>query len=167
MSQQKAASGALSGAVSYLAQGAIATATGQSFHWSVQDFAVSVGFGAVTGAAFGGAGYGIGKFAPRIFGFGGEQLGAGDDPAGFWAKSTFDSPEESLATHLRVHGAGRSAAQYTQDALTLRDLRWGEGRLIPIGGGPGRTFGSIGWKIPGETGGIYTLAGKFVSFWYD
>gem|GEM_PF-6656391 len=174
-----AISGAIAGAASYLMEGGVATVTGREFEWSAQAFGESVLFGAATGAAFGGAGYAVGRFAPKIFKFTGKRVGPSDDPASFWNKGTFKSGRESLNAHTgpqyAARVAGRSQVQFTNDALAARDALWGapgvRQGLATIGGKgePGSLLrlvtGSPGWRIRGPGGGIYDFTGKIVTFW--
>ena len=150
-----AVSGAVSGAASYLTQGGLATATGQQFHWSAQDFALSVGTGALAGAVGAGVGYGLGQV-----------FRSSESAASSWSKATFNSPEESFAYHFDKHviraGLDVTPTEYTQDALFLRDTQWSEGFLWQL------RDGSVGWKIDSGVGqkGIYTLGGDIVTFLY-
>lgn len=123
--------------------------------------------------AFAGAGYGIGRFAPKLFGFLGERVGPGDNPASFWNQGTFDSPTESMSYHVDGHGLGQSDVEFTNDALTARDVLWNAPGIrqgpVPIGGitrfGTAIRYmtGSIGWKI--WPAGIYDYTGGVVTFW--
>ncbi len=170
-----AISGAAAGAASYFLEGGAATATGREFDWSAEAFGKSVLIGAGTGAAFGAAGYVAGRFAPKIFRFGGERVGPSDDAALYWNKGTFKNSRDSLLSHLLEHGKGRTPAQYTNEALGARDALWGargvNQGLATIGGKgePGSLLrmitGSPGWRIKGPTGGIYDFLGRVVTFW--
>jgi len=99
-----AISGAVSGVASYGAQGISATASGQQFNWSVTDLAVSVGLGALGGAAGGAVGYGVGRLV--------SSLGRGGSGAiGKIAGGLEDGGSKSIrlaqgATLRRVFGGG-------------------------------------------------------------
>lgn len=154
-----AAAGAGSGALSSAATYAIETAvTGKEF--STGELLTSMALGAGTGA-FAGAGYGLARAAPRLLGFGGKSLGAGQSAASAWRDG-----QAGLRGHLpRGLGPG---TQYTDDALTLRNAAWDMGKPWPTGHGPGHIFGSVGWKIDSGYGwkGWYTLTGKIISLRY-
>jgi len=93
------------------------------------------------------------------------------ESSSFWSATRQGSrilnPFETMTYHYGTHVPADfdiSAGEYTRDALSLRNLLWDTGREVPF-----RSFGGTAWKIttPWGPGGIYTLAGKIISFWYE
>ncbi len=68
---------------------------------------------------------------------------------------------------MHKHAQGLSVGEYTQDALSLRDALWSEGRLERLWGGSGVNLGvRIENSFDAGRGGIFTLSGDIVTFWY-
>src|SRR6266566_4872828 len=93
------------------------------------------------------------------------------ESSNFWSPTRQGSrlldPLETMTYHFGRHVPADfdiSLGDYTRDALSLRNLLWDTGRAVPF-----RSFGGTAWKITTEwgPGGIYTLAGKIISFWYE
>ena len=81
-----------------------------------------------------------------------------------WYKSTFDTVEDSMEYHLRIHGKGRTIEEYTQSAMDFynQNKHLGEDVILKDG--------SEGIKIQTGTGknkvgGFWTKDGKLVTFW--
>ncbi len=85
----------------------------------------------------------------------------------YWNKGTFPTSYDSLVYHLNEHAQGLSAGEYTQDALNLRDALWSESELWRLRGGSGVDLGlRILSDFGAGQGGIFTLWGDIVTFWY-
>jgi hypothetical protein len=87
---------------------------------------------------------------------------------GLWDRASFDSAEETLAYHYKMHvldrGINKSVEQYTSDGADFftrhsQDAGW---RSTEISG----DRSGVKLSIAGEGGGVYTSQGKIVTFFY-
>lgn len=86
-----------------------------------------------------------------------------------WHKGTFENSTESLLYHLKKHGRGRSAIQYTEDGMTFFETYKKLGTTTVL------RDGSQGIKIQlkviredgcfQKVGGYWSADGKLVTFW--
>jgi hypothetical protein len=86
-----------------------------------------------------------------------------------WHKGTFENIADSLIYHLKKHGKGRSAMQYTADATTFfeKNKKLGK-RVILRDGSLGIGIQTITKDSSGKitpVGGYWTVDGKLVTFW--
>jgi len=80
-----------------------------------------------------------------------------------WSSATFRSREAAAAYHTSKHGDGRTTAAYTRDAVKFKRRTGPEAwkNTTLKDGTPGRKA-----RRKGKEGGIFTEAGRIVSFWY-
>ncbi len=72
-----------------------------------------------------------------------------------WDRGTFYSIARTIMYHLDRHGRGRSAYQYTNDAITAWEMEKQNARLVYWGG-------RVVYRV---RSGYYTLEGKILTFW--
>lgn len=83
-----------------------------------------------------------------------------DIAASKWYKSTFNTATDFLNYHVKEHGLGRTAGQYTDDALKFFNENKNKAQSVTL------RDGSPGLKIEaGNKGGYYTPDGKVVTYW--
>lgn len=79
-----------------------------------------------------------------------------------WYKSTFPTTMDSVHYHVKKHGKGRNAVQYTQDAMAFYERYKNRGRRVTL---KDRQH-TPGIKIRvNNAGGLWTEDGKLVTFW--
>ncbi len=87
-----------------------------------------------------------------------------------WHKGTFQDNSETIIYHLKKHGKGRSAVQYTQDAMSFFETNKQKGvKVILRDGTPGikiqiQALTEEGLPIK-KIGGYWTENGKLVTYW--
>jgi len=85
-----------------------------------------------------------------------------------WYKGTFYNRIQSIRYHLTKHGKGRSALEYTKDAMNFFKKNKNMGRNVILKDGiPGIKI-QIKSIVNGKTkrtGGYWTKDGKLVTFW--
>ncbi len=85
-----------------------------------------------------------------------------------WHKGTFPNKTQSLAYHLKKHGKGRTASQFTKDAQDFfaKNKQLGQPTTLKDGT-PGIKI-QTKTKVNGKTvrvGGYWTTSGKLVTYW--
>lgn len=85
-----------------------------------------------------------------------------------WHKGTFPNKTQSVMYHYRKHGNGRTAVQYTKDAMKFFNKNKGLGQKVILKGGTQGIKIQTKQIINGKTqrsGGYWTSSGKIVTFW--
>jgi RHS repeat-associated protein len=94
--------------------------------------------------------------------------GAGKYLFNNWHKGTFANRTQSVSYHLAKHGKGRTATQYTQDAMNFFNKNKGLGQNVILKDGTQGIKIQTKQIINGKThrvGGYWTRDGKLVTFW--
>jgi len=95
--------------------------------------------------------------------------GAGKYLADNWHQGTFPNRMQSVRYHLAKHGKGRTAQQYTQDAMEFFQKNKHLGQKVTLKDGTAGIKIQTKIKIPGQKtqriGGYWTQDGKLVTFW--
>lgn len=85
-----------------------------------------------------------------------------------WHQGTFPNRAQSVAYHLERHGKGRSATEYTRDAMSFFERNKHLGEQITLKDGSSgiriQTKQIVDGKVQ-RTGGYWTSDGKLVTFW--
>ncbi len=85
-----------------------------------------------------------------------------------WYKGTFPNKTQSISYHLAKHGKGRTARQYTQDAMNFFNKNKGLGQNVILKDGTQGIKIQTKQIINGKThrvGGHWTKDGRLVTFW--
>lgn len=85
-----------------------------------------------------------------------------------WHKGTFPNKTQSVMYHYRKHGNGRTAVQYTKDAMKFFNKNKGLGQKVILKDGTQGIKIQTKQIINGKTqrsGGYWTSSGKIVTFW--
>jgi len=85
-----------------------------------------------------------------------------------WHKGTFANRTQSVMYHVGKHGNGRTAVQYTQDAMSFFNKNKGLGQNVILKDGTQGIKIQTKQIINGKTqrvGGYWTSDGKLVTFW--
>jgi hypothetical protein len=85
-----------------------------------------------------------------------------------WHKGTFPNRTQSVSYHLAKHGKGRTATQYTQDAMNFFNKNKGLGQNVILKDGTQGIIIQTKQIINGKTrrvGGYWTRDGRLVTFW--
>jgi len=87
-----------------------------------------------------------------------------------WHKATFPNKYQSISYHLAKHGKGRSAIQYTRDAMDFYQKNKHLGKPVTLKDGTSGIVIKFKTKDPVtgktlKTGGFWTDTGKLVTFW--
>jgi RHS repeat-associated protein len=111
----------------------------------------------------------IGAIAPGGF-YSSASKNAGRYLFNTWHKATFDSKLKTIMYHLRIHGKGRTAMQYTQDAMNFfnKNKHLGQKVILKDGTPSIRIQTKLvdpktGKKI--KVGGLWTESGQLVTYW--
>lgn len=95
--------------------------------------------------------------------------GTGKYLADNWHQGTFPNRMQSVRYHLAKHGKGRTAQQYTQDAMDFFQKNKHLGQKVTLKDGTPGIKIQTKIKIPGQKtqriGGYWTQDGKLVTFW--
>jgi hypothetical protein len=117
---------------------------------------------ALTGLAIALATRSPGRVADRSAQAAGKYLNAS------WHKGTFPNKLQSVEYHLAKHGKGRSATQYTKDAMNFFEKNKQFGKSVTLSDGTAGIKIQTKVKVDGKTqnvGGYWTNEGKLVTFW--
>ena len=85
-----------------------------------------------------------------------------------WYKGTFPNKTQSLKYHLGKHGKGRTATEYTKDAMNFFGKNSHLGKKVTLKDGTPGIKIQTKTKVDGktqQTGGYWTQDGKLVTFW--
>ncbi|GIW99630.1 MAG: hypothetical protein KatS3mg111_2963 [Pirellulaceae bacterium] len=95
--------------------------------------------------------------------------GVGKYLADNWHQGTFPNRMQSVRYHLAKHGKGRTAQQYTEDAMDFFHKNKHLGQKVTLKDGTPGIKIQTKIKIPGQKtrriGGYWTHDGKLVTFW--
>lgn len=77
-----------------------------------------------------------------------------------WYKSSFPTVKDSVKYHVKKHGNGRNATQYTKDGIAFYQKNKHKRKNVTL------HDGTPGYKIEnGKAGGYWTREGKLVTYW--
>ncbi len=85
-----------------------------------------------------------------------------------WYKGTFPNKTQSLKYHLGKHGRGRTATEYTRDAMNFFEKNSHLGKKVTLKDGTPGIKIQTKTNVDGKTqrmGGYWTQDGKLVTFW--
>ncbi|WP_460744696.1 RHS repeat-associated core domain-containing protein [Mariniluteicoccus endophyticus] len=86
-----------------------------------------------------------------------------------WHKATFENRTRSVQYHVNKHGNGRTAVQYTQDAMKFYAQNRSLGQSVTLRDGTAGVKISTKQALPGggvrRVGGLWTKSGRLVTFW--
>lgn len=98
-----------------------------------------------------------------------EAFSAGKYLNDTWYKSTFPNRTQSVQYHLAKHGKGRTAVEYTQDAMDFFAQNRSLGQSVILRDGTAGIKISTKQPLPGggfqRVGGYWTNDGSLVTFW--
>ena len=86
-----------------------------------------------------------------------------------WSKGTFDFQSNSILYHLKKHGKGRSAVQYTKDAMNIFKNNKNFAKEVVLKNGQKgfhiqkKYINEAGKKV--NRGGYWDSLGKVITFW--
>lgn len=98
-----------------------------------------------------------------------EAFSAGKYLNDTWYKSTFPNRTQSVQYHLAKHGKGRTAVEYTQDAMDFFAQNRSLGQSVILRDGTAGIKISTKQPLPGggtqRVGGYWTNDGRLVTYW--
>lgn len=98
-----------------------------------------------------------------------EAFSAGKYLNDTWYKSTFPNRTQSVQYHLAKHGKGRTAVEYTQDAMGFFAQNRSLGQSVILRDGTAGIKISTKQPLPGggtqKVGGYWTNDGRLVTYW--
>lgn len=96
------------------------------------------------------------------------SMGSGEFLFNTWHKGTFANRTQSVMYHVGKHGNGRTAVQYTEDAMSFFNKNKGLGQNMILKDGTQGIKVQTKQIINDKTqrvGGYWTADGKLVTFW--
>lgn len=98
-----------------------------------------------------------------------EALSAGKYLNDSWYKSTFPNRTQSVQYHLAKHGNGRTAVEYTRDAMDFFAQNQSLGKAVILRDGTAGIKIASKQPLPGggvqKVGGYWTSEGRLVTYW--
>lgn len=98
-----------------------------------------------------------------------EAFSAGKYLNDSWYKSTFPNRTQSVQYHLAQHGKGRTAVEYTRDAMDFFAQNQSLGKAVILRDGTAGIKIATKQPLPGggvqKVGGYWTSDGRLVTFW--